>query len=51
MELELELRRRVHYNAEIWCEQKNLTLNSDDGVGRDVSSERGSTGVESSLRC
>ena len=35
-------------NAEIWCEH---TLDSDDGVGRYLSSERGSTGVESSLRC
>ena len=34
-----------------FCVKKNLTLDSDDGVGRDVSSERGSTGVESSLRC
>ena len=30
---------------------EHLTLDSDDGDGRDVSSERGSTGVESSLRC
>ena len=28
-----------------------LTLDSDDGVGRDVSFERGSTGIESGLRC
>ena len=35
----------------VWCDCRNLTLNSDDGVGRDVSSERGSAGVESSLRC
>ena len=27
------------------------TLDSDGGVGRDVSSERGSTRVQSSLRC
>ena len=30
---------------------EHLTLDSDDGDGREVSSERGSTGVESSLRC
>ena len=32
----------------VWCDSRKLT---DDGVGRDVSSKRGSAGVESSLRC
>ena len=35
----------------VCCDRRNLTLESDGGVGRNVSSERGSTGVESSLRC
>ena len=50
MEWELELRK--YESAESFVvSPEHLTLDSDGGVVRYLSSERGSTGVESSLRC